>query len=265
MLCIAATIFNYDIKIQIIEKLYNHDTFMKEKFQATFNMKSSNSRTEKKFISFVISNIFLSFLMVYGNFLNFPVISNLNHIIRFAIVCHFVHVHCFLFFIFVTAVEQRLELIRRIKPGKFGKNCDSTSLKTAFLQILDLVQQINEYFKPCLAFVMFQLSYSVVSIIYWIGITFLDSVHAYVLDCVAFVIPNLLILLMFARSDRKIRRNVSCIISNIIRSKHPQKEDILIFLLRKKFNFGAFGFVNIGFEAIGEVKTFLNFLILVKT
>ena len=226
---------------------------MKKCFDIFFDYK----KLDKK-----IRNIFFSFLIVFFSaflLLNFSVFKSTPEAFVFMVVYTTVHQQLFLNYVLlvinVVAVSERLQVLSNF-DYKFSSNGDEFShqILNSLMQFHKIIHIFNNYFKPCFVQTIFMLYFTLIINLFWLGLIVLGFGYTGLTEPVLMVLPNLSISLYLADCDRKIKRNISKIVSKNIKIKSAVQEDILIFILGKKFYFGAFDFVNIGYSTLTNVS-----------
>lgn len=250
--CIISTVVGHNIRILIAEKNYEHDKFMFENFKILFDNQKANFKLGKKFIVFLVIIYISYFWMLIGSTVISP--NSLNFMIRYTVICHFTHVHNFEMYCFMVCIEKRLKIILQLEYVSENDKYLVYKLKKALIQIYDLIQLINSYFKPCFIQTVFLLNFCLMINLYWIFLALLGIPYSGLIENIMYTIPNLLIMLCFGHRDRKMSRNIAEIIAISTRLKLANKEDILSFLLKKEFHFSAFKLVNFEFSTFGGVR-----------
>lgn len=242
-----------------MEKLIQHDLFMFDNFGISMNLREFHSKIVKYFSCFVVT-LFLSYVLIIKE--SWIQVNILLSVVIYFALCHLVAIKLILLLIFVVAIEQRLKLMRKLERTLNQQNFDANQLKTALMQILELIELTNDYFKPCFVQLMTTIYFCLVTNFYWISLGIVSFLSPPVLieSLICFIAPNIIILLILADRDRKLKRTLVEIIATFATSKCQLKEDLLLFLLRKQFSFSAFKLVNIGYATFGKVRTFKNFL-----
>lgn len=230
--CIVSSAFKDNLGVQILKKLHRHDQFVIKKFHISFSCKLRNLRIKKSFIKCVFLVILSYVWMTVELSRRFPSIT--TFLLYLSFLFHFVHIHCFIFHVFTTAIEDRLKLISQLADE------ESFLIKTALAQICELIELVNKYFRPTFIQTLSILHFTFINGIYCICASYLFGSRTRIPENLAYILPIVLILFAFARCDQRLEKHLKLVISRVLLSNASDKEDILIFWLKSFKNHQSF-------------------------
>jgi hypothetical protein len=166
----------------------------------------------------------------------------------YIILCHFTDLQHILIIIVLMIIEDKTKLLA--KSQKY--NGSITKLHQLLIEIHDLVESINEYFKPCLVQTVAFLYCGTIINFYWLGLFLIGSDKATLLESVFYIIQNVVTIFCLGFYDSKIKRNLSEAVFKVIATQ-TGSEDILTFVVKKPVQIGAFRLVYFDFRTIAKV------------
>lgn len=206
---------------------------------------------------------FLILFYVSSVLLNLEIINNnpgaLINMLSYTILHHFTYVQNILLIIFIESIGYRVKSLTELdKIAVTDEKLFVEQIGTALEKIHDIIQLVNDFFKPSFAQSMTFLYLSVVSNIYWIFRYFLGFHSAGCFEFIINLFPSLSIILYLADCDKMIKKNILKIISTVTKLQSPRAEEILIFTMNKTFHFGVFNRSIVGYSTLAKVSKFLR-------
>jgi hypothetical protein len=251
--CILTTIFKHHVKVLIMKKFQEFDLFISCAFNLSFDNFKFNLQIKKTFLSFLA--VLFTGYFIFGFCVVIFTPSFLKFLLTYIALTHFCHVHDILLIVFVVSVERRLKILTSLKMRNQSDSSRTVRLvQISLIMIYDLIELINEHFRPYFIQSMFLLYLALAINFFWLGYYFLGFHHPSWIESSSFLLPNIVIIFYLASYDRKIKKTLAQILKYVIALRSSNQEEFLLFLLKKKFQFGAFHLVNIGYSTLAKAN-----------
>lgn len=183
MLSIAAagstfiSMIHHEKKLRAIQLINNHDRFLKEHLKVKLNYKIIHKRVMKVYWLFAVT-IGLSYFWFLGSayyFSSMFLIYAVQYFFMGLIIDH----ENFQFFIFLYAIELRLEVLSKLK---FRNDLDDKkmlfNIYTSLVQLQEIVREIDKCFATSLLINYFWHYGSILSNLHWIGLALFGVPYA---------------------------------------------------------------------------------------
>ncbi|CRK94383.1 CLUMA_CG007892, isoform A [Clunio marinus] len=241
------SVFKAESKLLLIDTFQEFDDILKAHFSITFDTNKYKGRLEKYFVSIisvtVISIVYMAISISLKRLLFYICVMFLF----MSILLESFHI-----FIHLKVIEERFKVLSNIKLSEIVQE-NSTSIKLLnlykklVLSMHEATKLTNAYFNPSLQFLLFFLYYMILRSFLWIGLGFFKSQVLSIAQSLIHILPNTILIGLLGQVDHNTKQHIDKIKSNLICLKHPRNynEDILLFLLKRKFSITLVGFSSI--------------------
>lgn len=249
--CVYSSMVHHNEKRLIVKAIHTHDEFIKAKLNVAIDYKHLKEKLRKLFfiywasigscyISYTACSYFLSPLFfVYS--------------IEYEFLVFVIHLQAFQFFIFATAIKERLNVLSNIKAKSVDQ---AVTVKKALISIHEITCKSRACFSSSIFISYIWLYGCAVSNLHWISIALLGVPYAHVFEGILGIFPSIAIIFMLGLSDFETQRHRRHLISKCSSAKslNGWNEEILTVLYRKHLNLTSYNLLQIGFQSVTKVN-----------